>query len=322
VSITLIIVNWNSGGLLKKCLENIAHQTRVPDKILVIDNSSDDGSIEEIVKTDDISVRILDTNVGFAAANNLALRECDTEFVGLLNPDAFPEPDWLKNLLSMAREFPDISMFGSRQMSYESPDIVDGIGDTYHFTGLAWRDRHACKLSDTDRTAKEIFSPCAAAALYRRNALEQVGGFDEDYFCYMEDVDLGFRLRVVGNKAIYVPDAIVRHIGSATTGGQHSDFSVYHGHRNLVWTYVKNMPGVLFWLLLPCHTLMNMFTIVWFVLRGQGGVICKAKWDAIKGIPRMWRKRKGIQLNRTASIRDIWRLMDKRLIPETVNKSV
>jgi GT2 family glycosyltransferase len=86
--------------------------------------------------------------------------------------------------------------------------------------------------------------------LYRRSALIELGGFDEDYFCYVEDVDLGFRLRLAGHQCLYIPSSIVHHVGSGSTGGKNSDFAVYHGHRNLVWTYVKDMPGFLFWLFL------------------------------------------------------------------------
>jgi GT2 family glycosyltransferase len=182
-------------------------------------------------------------------------------------------------------------------------------------SGLVWRERHGARQQAGDLVPQKIFSPCAAAALYRRQALVDVGGFDEDYFCYVEDVDLGFRLRLAGHKAMYVPDAVVHHVGSATTGGQHSDFSVYHGHRNLVWTFVKNMPGVLFWLLLPLHLMMNAMMLVWFIARGQGQVILRAKRDAIKGLPKAWLKRRQIQERRVASIKDIWRALDKRVLP-------
>ncbi|SEG17697.1 hypothetical protein SAMN05216403_1424 [Nitrosospira multiformis ATCC 25196] len=106
----------------------------------------------------------------------------------------------------------------------------------------------------------------------------------------------------------------MHHIGSASSGGKHSDFSVYHGHRNLVWTFVKNMPGLLFWLLLPLHVLLNLGTLVLFTGNGQGRVIWRAKWDAIRGLPRMWKKRTQIQTRRIATPLEIWRLLDKRLL--------
>jgi GT2 family glycosyltransferase len=258
--------------------------------------------------------------LGFAAGNNLALAGCNSEFIALLNPDAFPEPDWLEKLLASASSNPDVVAFGSRQLDQSNPEYLDGIGDNYHMSGLVWRERHGVQQLPSDLIQREIFSPCAAAALYRRQAVVDVGGFDEDFFCYVEDVDLGFRLRLAGYKTMYVPDAIVHHVGSATTGGQHSDFAVYHGHRNLVWAYIKNMPGILFWALLPLHLVMNISAIVLFSFRGQSRIILKAKWDAIKGVPRAWRKRREIQAKRVATIGDIWRVLDKSLLPLYASK--
>lgn len=314
-SVTVIIVNWNSGDLLRQCLTQLTNQSQQPARILIIDNASTDGSIEFAHAIPGVTVQKLGTNLGFAAANNLALAASNTEFVTLLNPDAFPEPDWLECLLAAAQTHPDFAAFGSRQMVYGSDGIIDGIGDAYHCSGLVWRQGYGCSQSEKSSNFGEIFSPCACAALYRREALTETGEFDEDYFCYVEDVDLGFRLRLAGYKTLYVPDAVVHHVGSATTGGQHSDFSVYHGHRNLVWTFIKNMPGILFWLLLPLHVLLNIATVAYFILKGQGRVIIRAKYDAIRGIPLMLKKRRLIQQSRKASIADIWRVLDKRLLP-------
>lgn len=315
VDVTVVIVNWNSGALLTHCLEGLAEQSCQPKRVLVIDNGSSDGSLDQIGQANHVSVRYAGRNLGFAQANNRAVAECDTEWVALLNPDAFPEPSWLEGLVKVAQQHPDSASFGSRQMVHGSRLVVDGTGDVYHLSGLAWRSGYGRRVSSADRISKEIFSPCAGAALYRRSAFLEIGGFDEDYFCYAEDVDLGFRLRLAGFKSMYVADSVVQHVGSASSGGRHSDFSVYHGHRNLVWTFIKNMPGVLFWLLLPVHILLNMVTLVYFTLRGQGRVIMRAKWDAVKGVPAAWRKRRAIQKFRKASIRDIWRVLDKRLIP-------
>lgn len=312
-TVTVIIVNWNGGILLDECLAHLTQQLLTPAKVLVVDNGSSDSSIERARLAPGVTVRLLGTNLGFAAGNNKAIDECDTEWVALLNPDAFPEPGWLEALLAATIENPDAVAFGSRQLRQDDPSIIDGVGDAYHLSGSVWRVHHGSQQHVEDLIPKEIFSPCAAAALYKRQALTEAGGFDEDYFCYLEDVDLGFRLRLAGHKIMYVPDAVVHHVGSASTGGQHSDFSVYHGHRNLVWTYIKNMPGILFWLLLPLHLLLNITTIFWYVLRGKGKVILRSKWDAIKGIPGMWVKRKQIQKERKATMGEIWRVLDKSL---------
>jgi GT2 family glycosyltransferase len=286
----------------------------MPQQVFVVDNDSSDGSAACVSAFPFATCLHMTSNLGFAAANNIALAQCKTEFVALLNPDAFPEPDWLENLLNAAKKYPNVAAFGSRQLCQHNPKILDGVGDSYHLSGLVWRERHGVPQQLADLQMREIFSPCAAAALYRRQALVQVGGFDEDYFCYVEDVDLGFRLRLAGYKAMYIPTAIVHHVGSATTGGQRSDFSVYHGHRNLVWTFVKNMPSVLFWLLLPLHLLLTVVTILWFMNNGQSKVILKSKQDAIKGLAQVWKKRQHIQATRVVRAAEIWRILDKRLL--------
>lgn len=312
-AVTVIVVNWNGGELLTQCLRALAGQSLPPARILVVDNGSTDGSAELAEAIPGVTLRKTGENLGFAAANNRAFQECDTEFVALLNPDALPEPDWLASLVAAAQAYPDAAAFGSRQMKQGAPDTLDGVGDVYHFSGAVWRDRNGRVQREVDRVAKEIFCACAAAVLYRREALLDVGGFDEDFFCYVEDVDLGFRLRLAGYSCRYVPEAVVHHVGSACTGGQNSDFSVYHGHRNLIWAFIKNMPGLLFWALLPAHVLLNLAAIGHFVKHGRGRLILRSKWDAIGGVAKMWRKRRALQASRRARIGDIWRVMDKRL---------
>jgi GT2 family glycosyltransferase len=296
-------------------MEALSRQTVRPDVVVVVDNGSTDNSADCVDRFSPAVLVRAGRNLGFAAGNNLALRYCDTELVALLNPDAFPAEDWLESLVSATKAHPGCAAFGSRQLSVHDPRIIDGLGDAYHFTGRIWRERHGRVQDGGDLVAREIFSPCAAAALYRRKAVEDVGGFDEDFFCYVEDVDLGFRLRLAGYSARYVPEAVVSHWGSALTGGQHSDFPIYHGHRNLVWTFFKNMPAPLLWPLLPGHLLLNLATILAFALKGRGKLICKAKWDSVKRLPRMWEKRKTIQRRRVAKAGQIWSALNKGLFP-------
>jgi len=260
-------------------------------------------------------VRLLaqNSNTGFARGNNLAINAAaaGSEWIALLNPDAFPEPRWLEECLLSAQLNPQFDIFASKLLNAADPTVLDGAGDAYHVSGLVWRTAHGIPASALQGSEYEVFSSCAAAALYRRSALLEVGGFDEDFFCYVEDVDLGFRLRLAGYRCLYVPKSVVHHVGSGATGGKNSDFSVYHGHRNLVWTFVKDMPGLLFWLLLPLHVMVNLASIIWFAFRGQGRVVWRAKRDALLGLPKMWRKRQQIQKSRIASISDIWRVLDK-----------
>ena len=316
-TISVVIVNWNSGDLLNQCIAHLEKQTVTPLQIFVVDNASSDSSTQQVKNSDKVLFCPMSENLGFAKGNNRAIVQCKGDYVVLLNPDAFPEPDWLEQLCIAAQTYPEVAVFGSRQLNQRNLEIMDGIGDIYHISGLVWRDRYGFEQQSQDLIAREIFSPCAAASMYSRSALTEVGGFDEDYFCYVEDIDLGFRLRLAGYKARYVPKAVVHHVGSATTGGQHSDFSVYYGHRNLVWTFVKNIPGFLFWILLPLHILLNLLTIVWFSVHGKGSVILRAKRDALLGLPNVWEKRKNIQRTRVSSVGNIWTLLDKRLFKKS-----
>ena len=308
---SIVIVNWNGGALLVKCLQHLQQQTVRPKQVFVVDNASSDNSADLADNFPGITVLRMDSNLGFAAGNNAALGLCDADYVVLLNPDAFAEPDWLERLLSAAEIRFDAAAFGCRQMRYGAPGILDGTGDCYLISGQVYRDGYGKVQQDRDFKAREIFAPCAAAAMYRLSVLLACGGFDEDFFCYMEDVDLGFRLRLMGHKIVYVPDAVVNHVGSASTGGRQSDFATYYGHRNLVWTFVKNMPGALFWVLLPLHATLNLVSLLLVAARGQSSVIFRAKRDALAGLPRMWRKRKVIQASRVASVIDIWQNLSK-----------
>jgi GT2 family glycosyltransferase len=313
---TVIIVNWNGERFLDRCLSALQAQTVAPHEIILLDNASSDASLDIVRRFPSVRLLAQNENLGFARGNNLAIHAAaaESEWIALLNPDAFVEPHWLEALLSATHDYPDFDVFGSKLVNAADPARLDGAGDVYHVSGLVWRMGHGAAVSSSSEQVREVFSPCAAAALYRRSALLEVGGFDEDYFCYVEDVDLGFRLRLAGYRCLYVPTSVAHHVGSGTTGGQRSDFAVYHGHRNLVWTYVKDMPGILFWAFLPLHLAMNLAALVVFTLRGQGGVMFRAKRDAVLGLPKMWAKRRQVQFHRRVTVGEIWRVLNKSLI--------
>ncbi|MGP0630197.1 glycosyltransferase family 2 protein [Nitrospina sp. 32_T5] len=295
-SVAVVIVNHNSGDYLQACLAGVKAQTRKPDRVIVVDNASTDGSTDAARDAlPEAEWVTLDTNTGFAAANNLAVKQArDCRWVALLNPDAVPGPDWLERLLEAASAHSEFSFFGSHLLQYDDPERLDGTGDVYHVCGLAWRRDHGRRSQRCRRQTEEVFSPCAAAALYDREAFLSAGGFDERFFAYFEDTDLAFRLRLNGHRCLYVAEARARHAGwgSSEPG---SAFSVYHAHRNLVWTFVQNMPARLFYKYLAAHLALNLFSLLWFTLKGKPGIILKAKWDAVCGLGDSLKKRRIIQ---------------------------
>lgn len=299
MNVALIIVNYNSGALLERCLDAVRRQTRSPDRVIVVDNASTDDSLRAVRRGDGaVEVLRMESNIGFAAANNRGLAACGgCDWVALLNPDAFPEPGWLAALVKAAQELPAAGSLASCLVRDGDPTTLDGAGDAYHVSGLVWRIGHG-QPRPADGSRREVFAACAAAALYRRDAVTAAGGFDEDYFCYNEDVDLGFRLRLAGAGCWYVPDAVVRHVGSAVAG-EHSDFSLFHGHRNLVWTYFKDMPGPLCLRFLWQHLLLNLVSLVVLSAQYRTTAIARAKLSALKGLPRVLRQRRRIQSARS-----------------------
>ena len=304
MTLLVIIVNYNSGELLASCIEHLLKQHPVPDKVIVVDNASEDNSLVMLDHNYKIEILQLDKNTGFAAANNCALEHAgNADLIMTLNPDAFVRKGCLQALLDAADKHVEYDSFACRMMSGDS--TLDGAGDNYHISGLPWRHLHGKKLTEKALVECEVFSPCAGAALYRKSALDEVGGFDENFFCYVEDVDLGYRLQLAGKRCLYLPNALVDHLGSAISN-KYPGFAVYHGHRNLVWTFVKNTPLPLLLLMTPLHLLMSLLVACVCVMRGQGRIYMKAKVDAIRGLPQVWKQRRRVQDSRRLSL---WQLL-------------
>lgn len=319
-SIGIVIVNWNSFEVLRVCLSSLAKLEEQFSQVIVIDNCSaqGQGALPQLRPLNTKYIQ-LKHNIGFAKANNIAIAQLSQcEWVALVNPDVFVDQNWMKCLKDASERCREYSFFACQLLWANDPKRFDGVGDGYHMSGMAWSWGQGCRVDECSLFEKEVFAPCAAAALYRRDVFLEVGGFDEDFFCYFEDVDLAFRLRLAGYKCMLVPEAIVHHVRSATTGGKGSDLSVYYGYRNMVWCFFKNMPGGLFWVFLPLHIGLNFLTILQCAMRGQGKVAIRAKWHALKGLPRMWKKRRRIQQARVVSINQIWQILNKCLWPHSV----
>jgi GT2 family glycosyltransferase len=182
----------------------------------------------------------------------------------MLNPDAYPDPDWLRRLVDASTARPDYRVFTSRQLAYEDPSLLDGLGDVMFAAGAPYRGGYM-RPDPGDVAPGEVFSPCGAAMMLDRALFLRLGGFDETFFCYCEDVDLGYRLRLVREPTLLVPDAVVRHEGSVSSGGPASAFSVRHGTRNRMWLLIKDTPWPLVPVILPLH--LALLAVVLFTGR-------------------------------------------------------
>lgn len=291
----VIVVSYNSADYVNRCLSHLRAQTVGDFEAVVVDNASADA--ERIRLPDDprFSLVRLSENVGFAAANNLGARGTAAPWIVTLNPDAFAEPGWLEALLAAADAHPDAAMFGSTQLVAEEPGLLDGAGDRYSIYGLFWRAANG-RPALPPYPSQEVFGPCAAAAMYRRDLFEEAGGFDERFFCYCEDVDLAFRIRLLGGRCLQVGEAVVHHVGSGVSK-QYGDFSLYHGTRNMVWALVKNMPFPLILLSLPLHlAALALLSLRWRSM--APGTTGRALRDALRGLPAVLGQRRAVQASR------------------------
>ena len=280
--------------MLPRCLDALAAQTRAPCEVIVVDNASTDGSAG-VARARGAAVVEAGANLGFAAANNLAAAQAKGEWLVLLNPDAYPEPDWLERLLAAADRHPGCDAFGSAQVDAAAPSLWDGLGDGYFFAGIPYRAGFG-RPRGAPPPEGEVFGPCAAASMWRRSRFSALGGFEERFFCYGEDVDLAFRHRLAGGVCVQVPDAVVHHEGSGISG-RRSDFTTYHGHRNRLWTWARDMPLPLLLLGAPVNLALSLYLCVRLGVAGQLRPYLRALRDGAAGAPAFWRERRALHWN-------------------------
>jgi len=296
---SVLILFWQSEQFLQRCLQSLQAQTFQDFEVILLNNGAVQPPDPEILASyQELALKQVhsETNLGFAGGNNLAARSASGNYLVLLNSDAFPEPDWLATLHQAALTHPG-HCFASRLLQADNLDLLDGEWNVYHASGLAWRKNHNQSAANSTTELRLVMSACAAASAYPRIAFEQVGGFDEDFFAYMEDLDLDMRLQLAGHPFLYLPQATVRHVGSGSTGYR-SDFATYYGQRNLIWAFVKNMPGFLFYLLLPAHIFFNLLYLIAGLFMPSCKALFRAKRDALRGLPAMLKKRDTIQRQR------------------------
>ncbi|MFN7263586.1 MAG: glycosyltransferase family 2 protein [Phenylobacterium sp.] len=308
-SVSVIVVAWQSGPDLTRCLAALAAQTVRPLEILLVDNASTDGAPEAALQAvPGVTLIAAGANLGFAAGVNLGARQARGEWLALVNPDAFAAPDWLERLLAGAARSPQVGCFGCRQAMAGEAGRLDGLGDVMSLPGIPYRGGYG--LADPGPVEEgECFSACGGAMLVRRSLFEALGGFDEELFMYCEDVDLGYRIRLAGGACRVIPDAVVEHRGSASTGGAGSDFASFHGARNRIRVFIKDTPPVLFWLTLPLHVLAT--AVLFLRLAGQGRLApnLRGARAALSGLPAALAARRRTQATRTATSWEIARAM-------------
>ena len=283
--VQVIVVSYNSAATLQRCIDTLEAQTFTDWEAVVWDNASTDSALERLRTGPNTQLVRHAENLGFAAANNRAAELSRSEFIALLNPDAFAEPDWLARLVAATDEY-GAEAVASLQLDDANPALLDGAGDCMSIAGILWRGGYGQPRTCAPAEPCEVFSACGAAALYRRDVFEALGGFEERFFCYCEDVDLGFRLRLMGGRCVLEPRAVVRHVGGASSDGEGSDFAEFHGTRNRIWVLLRDMPL----LLMPLAVSLNLLITLYSLLRQPRlRTVWPRAYRAAMSSPEIWR---------------------------------
>jgi GT2 family glycosyltransferase len=302
----IVIPNWNGAEVIGDCLRSLHKQT-LPADIIVVDNGSSDGSIE-LIERDFPLVKLIKLahNTGFTGGVNRGLAHAlkqDYEAVALFNNDAVADSHWLERLAGVMQEHPGAGVVTGKLMLNDRQHI-DSTGECYSIWGLPFpRGRGQADKGQYDKP-QAVFGATGGASLYRTSTLRLIGTFDNKYFAYLEDVDLSWRARLAGWEVYYQPEAVAYHkVG--TTSAKLGNFRRYHFIKNFHLTYLKDMPGWLFWLYLPLAFLTSLRLFAGCVLRGQPWTFIKAYAVAVWLIPHCLRGRYKIQHRRQVPLRVI-----------------
>ena len=275
---TIIIPNYNGMAYLENCLASLRGE---PARVIVVDNGSTDGS-RELVQEKFPKVRLisLDRNYGFCRAVNRGMEASETTYVILLNNDTEAQPGFVKALEKAMDGDERVFSGAARMVRMDAPSRIDDAGDYYCALGWAFaagRDKPA----ENYDAPREIFSACGGACIYRRRILQKIGMLDENHFAYLEDVDLGYRARLYGFRNLYVPGAVVRHAGSASSGSRYNAFKAELTARNSVYLAYKNMPPGQMLLNLPFLLAGFLIKQLFFLKKGLGKSWCQGLAKAI-----------------------------------------
>jgi len=304
----IIILNWNGCTFLHACLASIEAERTTEVEVVLVDNGSTDGS-EAFVRERYPWVRVLSlgTNRGFAGGNNAGAAGYAGDYLIFLNNDTVVQRGWLTALVSAA-ERSNAAIATSRLVRSNDPAILDSAGDGYLRCGGAYKIGQGQPAASAS-LSREVFGACGAAFLIRTDLFHQLGGFDESFFVVYEDVDLSYRARLTGARVIYAADAVVHHAVSAALG-RVSVTAVFHGQRNLEWTWIKNTPRSLLWRSLPSHVAYDAAAFLVYARQGHLLTWMRAKVAALAGLPRVFRERRAVQAQIAVDPAALWQLMD------------
>jgi GT2 family glycosyltransferase len=319
--VSVIVVNWNGASYLEDCLACLSSQTYREREIILVDNNSSDSSVRLVrEKFTGVQIIELEDNLGFTGGNSAGFSAARGEFIALVNNDTRAEKGWLRNLVCPMTDDPQVGICASK-LIIDGTDKIDSAGDGLTTAAVGFK-RGLWKDNSHYLQQERVFGACAAAALYRRRMLEEIGFFDDDYFLNDEDTDLNFRAQLFGWRCVYVPTAVVYHKVNATIG-RLSDTSVYYHTRNLEFTWVKNLPTSLMLRFAHHKVIQEIGAFCYLCLRHhKWRAYFRAKRDAVQMLPLMLNKRKSIQPRRRVSNRYLKSMMMPPISKEFIRQKI
>jgi GT2 family glycosyltransferase len=306
---SVVIPNVNGERFLPDCLTALGGQTDTDFEVIMVDNGSTDGSLA-IVRDSFPEVRVIELrdNFGFAKAMNVGIEAAAGEYVVFLNNDTRVAPDWLAELVACLERRPQAAAAGSRTLLMRDESLIDGAGDVMDWTFLPHPRGHGEPDSKRYREEMPVTTVSAAACAWRADALRDIGLFDEDFFIYYEDVDLGLRARLLGYESWYAPRSVALHARGAWTAGR-SEYTFFHPVKNRWFMIVKNVPALLLLRHLPRILFGEAYW--WNQARKHRKirVMLRAYGAVGRSLPRLLAKRRKLQPRRRVALQDLDRFL-------------
>lgn len=310
--ISVLILNYKGLHHLADCFQSLDIQESKDWEVVFVDNDSQDGSVEWVQNHyPQVTVVQSPGNLGFAGGNNYGLPHCKGQWIFFLNNDTTLEPGCLQAITQAITSYSDTQcIFAPLMVQMQHPDRVDSAGDELYTWGLSYKYADRTVQDPLFQAPREVAMACGGAAVFSKALLQRIGGFDESFFLLFEDVDLSLRARHAGAHIWCIPQARVRHKGSATIGKM-SNIEAYYSNRNLYWAKLKNYPTLTLLKYAPAEWLTTLLSLKGSVVRGVLPIWLKAHWDLCRGIPEMLKKRSEIMSKSQISRQEFERWLRK-----------
>lgn len=266
--ISVVVLNWNGKQTIEKCLTSLYQQTYCPLEIIVVDNASTDGSVDLVKdKFPDVTLIVNEKNLGFGGGINIGIRVANGRYIMVLNNDARLDRRCIEELKWGIEKDLKYGACAPKILLEIEDNLIDAAGIAVYPDGLSI-GRGRMEPAEQYNEETEVFGASGCAALFRKEMLDEIGLFDEDFFAYAEDTDLGWRARLAGWKCIYNPQALVYHLHSSSTGN-YSPFKAFLVERNRIWVALKNFPIPLLFVG-QVYTLWRYLFNIYLVFTGRG----------------------------------------------------